>query len=202
MPLAYTDLDYYLSSANIQAVNDLINVLDGTGCLRIDRAGGASSEVCNAAPKVATTQGVARGVLRVRVAIDTLPSASQYVGLCCMQSQRDLTSGGSGYLLAWHAASGVLRLRKMTSGLANAGGITILRTGAASGSDVTLQLTWSLAADQSALMLAGAVDEVVKVSYTDTSPLTAHVAEGLFYNDGGAGADFAVRLDTMTLRGA
>jgi hypothetical protein len=137
--------------------------------------------------------------------VEAMLSNSQGCGLTCMHSQRDITVGGSAYAAIWQKAAGYVRLLKMASGLT--GTQTVLASAPVSGSVLGMRLAWSLASDNSSLSLilaAGTAEDysdlMTLLTYQDATPLTAHVTEGGFYNDGGAGQDFSVRFDLLTMK--
>lgn len=207
--LVYADFDYFPSGVTIQALNDLVTAIDGEGSLLIDRDGGASPSL-NAAPLTPDVrQGVSTGILRAAFRADTLNSSSQGFGLLCMQSQRDLTTSGTAYALHWQPLAQLVRLLRIGNGLQNAGSITTLAFALVdAGTGGALQLAWELAADLTTMDLMGwwgnatdFTDLTQVVSVTLTTPLTSHVTEGPYYTDGGAGSDFAVYVDTLSLQG-
>lgn len=207
--LAYVDLDYYLSGVTIQAVNDLVTRIAGEGSLRVDRVSGTDSPSMNCAPKTTAgvRQGLTTGIIRGTFQVETLSSSSPACGLLCMQSQRNVTVAGACYALAWQPlkTSAQLTLRKYSAGLAVPGS-TVAVANAPAGTTLALQLAWALAPNGAQLVLEAAAGTALDygdlsplLSYTDTSPLTATVTEGAFYEDGGAGQDFSMLLDNLSL---
>jgi len=81
---------------------------------------GMGSPELSFAPKITVVadQGVTHGSISLSFT-SALSSGSQNMGIACMQSQRDLSSGGGGqaYTMAYHPTSGIVRLWKLTDGL-------------------------------------------------------------------------------------
>lgn len=211
--LVYDDLDYYLSSAELIAAQDLVTIIDGTGSLIVMRVSGTTTCTANWAPKTPTfAQGLAHGALRIVFQVDELSSNSPACAVLCMQDQRDLRTSGQAYGLFWQPLAGVLRLVKCANGLGDSGAQTTLAQADATGgvplvSRACLQLTWEATGSQ--VTLAGSLgtrsdfaDLQRLVTAVDRdSPWTAHVTEGGGYLDAGAGEPFTIHADRMALRG-
>ena len=209
--LTYADFDYYLNGAGIGAIQDLINIIDGTGSLLIARTSGAAAVQANWAPLTPTyTQGLAHGALQCVFRRTVLSTASQTCILLCMQDQRNLTASGTAYGLAWQPVSGILRLLKIANGLANSGAHTLLATADLNGeypgaTQLMLRLEWAAMTESVALLVSVGLattgeDLALVLTATDTSsPLTSHVTEGAGYYDS-SGLNFQVEVDRMTLR--
>lgn len=208
--VAFADFDYYTSSANAVAIHDLVTRIDGSGSLLLFSDSSSASEVINFAPKtsVVAAQGLSLGIIQIYIDVDILSSNSQGAGLLCMQSQRDMTTGGSAYGVVWRENAAAIDLFKCTNGLDDAANLTILSSSGLASGQTALQLGWVLASDLSSVSLVVSAgieqdysDLMVYLTYQDTTnPLTAHVTEGAFYNGGGSSADFSIYMDLMTVK--
>ena len=214
--LLYPDLDYYLSSANIGALSDLVTVLRGVGSLIMIRLADNDAEWCNLAPKTAVvaTQGLTSGTLNALFAGASLEDTDDGGGLVCMQSQRDLTSSGVAYALFWRrlSSSFALNLLKLSTGLGSGisylSSVTSAEVPALTAELVCLQLAWALSEDLTSMDLmafAGNAtdfsDLAMVLHYVDTaSPLTTSVTEGAFAL-APSGQPFRLTMDHMSLRG-
>ena len=203
--LFYDDFDYFPSDATIDGLPDGTGRIIGTGCLRVRRVSGVLSPALNYARVASRAQGLIVGSMRM-ACNHTLISSAQTYGLCCLQSQRNISVSGQAYLLSFAWGAGVVRLHKMTSGLT--AGKTLLAQasvsvggGLGSGDEYALQLSWQVSGGVVNLKayygrLYNFSDLTLQLTHTDsTSPYTTSVAEGAFFFDGGAGTAFDVYYD-------
>lgn len=200
--MSWTDLTYYASNAGIVPTNT-DGAIVGAGSLLVTKTGGASMYL-NGAWNLGGT-GFPRG--RIRVILDAMSfvNDAQWAGLVCMQSQHNLTAGGSAYGLLWKEHGITLDLVKTTNGLAN---WQVLAHVAISASNMinTFQLDWA-ADDQLGWGgtklygwhgLAYNFSDLAQVlEHTDaTAPLVSSVNQGVCVVDASAN-NSAWRFDSL-----
>jgi len=212
--LLYPDCDYYVSDAALAFYSDLVNVPLGTAALIAVRLSGTAALAGNYAPKTTTgvTQGVTAGTLQIVLHASDIQSTEDGGGLLCMQSHRDMTAvGTSAYGLLWRPTRTTtvgFALIKITNGLLDAGNITVLSSLIAPAITRTAQLRWTVADDDSSVLLetfygsqVNFSDLLLRFSYIDsTSPLITSVTEGGFAL-ATSGQSYRLTFDHMTLKG-
>lgn len=199
MTLLYNDFDYFTSTGG--------GFSTIAGVLRYAKTGGPSdSPISNFCPITTHPQGVTTGILTVDLGF-TNTSNSQAAGLICMQSQRNMsTGGGQGYGVRYHTPGsvGTLTLLKFTAGIA----LSTVLDSAVIGSMFGLALRWAVVPDFHGIVLFGGYYGTpggiitFPISSQQFAPyLSTSVTEGGFYDDGGAGSGFTMTYDNMVLKG-
>jgi len=209
--LLFTDFDVVMSSVQINAIlNTTALALVDDASLQIYRVSGGSVSTLTMAPKAGKRQATTIGQLRVLLKHTVGGSTSQQFGLVCMQSQRNIQTTGSAYLLRVRGENldlcklnGTGLIGSPPSQLATAAGVVPFNTTHA------IQLQWTLDLAQlggvqlrawrgSALDYSNLIEVA---AYTDlVSPLTTTVTEGVFAIEGFGGA-FTVLMDMLSLEG-
>lgn len=190
-----------LTRAEFDVYNYTAESIDAGLQIVKDTPGGGSPTMNVAAQEAAQDpQGLTVGLLQATITTD-IDSGSQAVGLCCLQSARDLIPGGgaTGYAMLWHPDTATLRLLKLVNGL---------RTDAeqlASVSSVPgtlFELFWLVDPQGGWTFLRAATDGAERIRYQDfDNPYLTGVAEGGCYDDGGAALTFDITFLSMRLRG-
>lgn len=207
--LLYTDFDFFLSSVQMAATLTETVPIAGEGSLQIARVSGTGIVTCNGVPKVGHPQGLTRGQLHVLVKVmNHSGSLSQQYGLCCMQSQRDLRTGGVAYGARFRGVN--IDLIKMNSGtsLASMTNLVTAPNLVNIGELCIMELNWELDLVRlGGLYLTvwfgmGQEPNMQQVlTYLDLSaPLTTSVSEGLWVAENFGGA-LSIVMDDLTLRG-
>ena len=208
-PLTHADMEYFGNISALQFANDLIQSITSNGSLRINRFSTTPLNLIgNFQPKItsAPTQGLPTARLRMSVRGVVISDNDQHVGLMCMMSQRNMSSGVQGQAYYWRYTlrNGTLQLGQFVSGI-NSTPI-VFSTVSAHNISAALQLSWDLASDSSRITLRGYIgnqqnfsDLSQMVSHVDTTPLTATVTEGGFYQETGSGRDVSLLVDNLEL---